>query len=289
MDDARDAILPRNGITQDYILITRLKPSEASSEGEAIHIEATPKLGTGAEHACWSPVCLCTFRNTMDAAAAQLALEERLKDAQEQRKKKGKPAVDPEEFSKRFYIMDAQRYYFLDKRGEPRAFTFSLESTCGLRPSFLVFEALRILANKLELLANRLKPSTAKIEVEDARGVTVTRHSAVEGLWEVNIQKEGHTLGNMIQSTMDNQFVPKEYAYIGYYQSHPLEENVTLKILPAKQQEEVEFRKEFAACLRILQMSLLDLIDEWVTFSKLPRTLRAVKAHFDLKIKARPY
>lgn len=277
-DQERDKILPADAFTKDHVLITRLKPHTSDvTKGEALHVEGFPKVGRGAQNACWSPVSQCTFCNKIDDAAAQVAFETWIASVTEKRNKKVSEE-EHEEYRRRFFINDAQRHFFTDERGDPRVFTFSIESACGLRPTFLVFEALRLLHTKLAALARRLVPTDAAVDVEDAKSVTVSRSAAVDGLWEVCVASEGHTLGNLVQSMLYRKFAPETYTYVGYHQSHPLEESVIFKLRPAVAAlDELAFRQGLSRSVQAIGDDVLALTDEWVEFAKLPRTLLAMK------------
>jgi DNA-directed RNA polymerase subunit L len=271
-DAERDKILPADAFTKDHILVTRLKPNASDpAQGEAIHVEGTPKVGCAAQNACWSPVSQCTFCNKIDSAAAQVAFEKWIADVGE---KKHLSEQERDEYRRRFFITDAQRHFFTNARGDPKTFTFAIESVCGLRPTFLVFEALRILHAKLATLARRLVPSDAVIDVQDAQSVTVSQ-SPADHLWEVRVAHEGHTLGNLVQSLL---YYKQTYAYVGYYQSHPLEESVVFKIRPADATlDELAFRQGLSAAVQAIGDDVRALAEEWVEFAKLPRTLLAIK------------
>jgi DNA-directed RNA polymerase subunit L/DNA-directed RNA polymerase alpha subunit len=276
-DEDRNKLLPADAFTKDHILITRLKPNTSDvTQGEALHVEGVPKIGRGSQNACWSPVSQCTFCNKIDDAAAQVAFERWLAGVQERRGSKALSEQEQQEYRRRFFITDAQRHFFVDDRGEPRMFTFSIESVCGLRPTFLVFDALRLLHAKLAALARRLVPTDAAADVEDAKAVTVVKSAAVDGLWEVTVANEGHTLGNLLQSMLYNEHL---YAYVGYHQGHPLEESVTFKLQPKDAAiDELAFRRGLSQAIRTVADRILALTREWIEFAKLPRTLSAVQA-----------
>eukprot|EP00798_Chlamydomonas_sp_ICE-L_P017787 gene17786-biopygen26750 len=64
-------VFPVDERSGDSVLLTVLRPNIiCGGVGEAVHITATARLGSGREHAQWSPVCSCYFRNheTSDSA-----------------------------------------------------------------------------------------------------------------------------------------------------------------------------------------------------------------------------
>jgi DNA-directed RNA polymerase subunit L len=60
-----ERLFPKCGISGEFPLIGVLKPRSACANagiGEIIHVRAVPRLGTGKEHARWSPVSTCFFK-----------------------------------------------------------------------------------------------------------------------------------------------------------------------------------------------------------------------------------
>lgn len=60
-----ERLFPKCSVSGDHPLIGVLKPRSACANagiGELIHVRAVPRLGVGAEHARWSPVSTCFFK-----------------------------------------------------------------------------------------------------------------------------------------------------------------------------------------------------------------------------------
>ena len=60
-----EKFFPKNSITGDHILITRLKPN-LGGESEMIHIKGHAVVGTGSDNALFNPVCCAIFTNKKD-------------------------------------------------------------------------------------------------------------------------------------------------------------------------------------------------------------------------------
>lgn len=288
-DEQKAKYLPADPITKSHILITRLKPNISdAAKGEMIHLEASPKIGKGAKNACWSPVSLCVFSNRVDTSAAQAAFEKKIAEVNEARATESKPGLTPpevEEYRKRFFIMDAQRYFYTNEYGEPSSFVFSIESVCGLSPAYIVFESLRILETKLTDFARKLTPTDSVVSMTESKTVVVKRHNEH---WEVTVANEGHTLGNVVQSLVYSLFVPGTFTYIGYYQSHPLEESVTFKLKHKDADaDEKTLRADFASSVTSVQKYVRELALQWVDASGLSKKkLRAVDEYLSPASKA---
>jgi DNA-directed RNA polymerase subunit L/DNA-directed RNA polymerase alpha subunit len=272
--DEKDRILPKNPITKDAILITKLKPNAMDpATGEQINVECTPLVGTAMRHAAWNPVSLCVYLNKIDETAAEAAFDTWIVDQGRIRESENRTALttdDIAEYKRRFWLQDAQRHYIKNAHGEPSAFKFSMESECGMLPSFLMFRAFDVLARKMTKLVKGLK--TTKI----------TQHQAESTLFDVLLVGETHTMGNLLQSSLFDRHVRGKEAsclFIGYYQSHPLEDEVVLRIR-MKTIHEIEPFKEFLLkSFEDIRQELFNVCDEWIDFAKVPKETDYVKQH----------
>ena len=104
-------IFPTHPLTQDPILITRLR------QGEELSFTAKVVRSTAAEHASFSPVSLCTFYFT------------------------------PKESDK--IGLEKERDYHKNNYNDPTQMQFLIEPECALTPKYLVTKALEILLEKL--------------------------------------------------------------------------------------------------------------------------------------------
>ena len=102
-DSFREYIFPKNNITEDYIIITKLRPNlYDNTKGEELHVECKPSIGIAKQHARWSTVSQCAYFNTVDPILASEALKELTKDLSEEDKKKKEIQFD---------IIDQYRYF----------------------------------------------------------------------------------------------------------------------------------------------------------------------------------
>lgn len=217
--DFHERVLPFNKITNDYVLLTKLKPNIINpAEGDVLHFEAYGSVGTGKQHARWSPVSLCTFWNKLDEESVKQGLEEYVE-------KMAKSGLTIEALRKRFETLEKYRYYQKNRFGEACCFHFELESECALSPLELVTIAIDVLVNKLQDIILELEKQQAakasRVSIEQSQGMSF-----------ITIHGEDHTLGNLLQAMMYNAFVrdKHEIDYIGYYKPHPLEDHIVVKI-----------------------------------------------------------
>jgi DNA-directed RNA polymerase II subunit RPB3 len=218
-----EQLFPRNPLSKDYILITRLRPNIYRPEnGEELNIEMRASRNIAKAHARWSPVSCCTFFNHVDDDVYKQKLTEKYESFT-------LPLNDTEKeyVKKRFNTIDKYRCFKMNKYGEANAFHFKIESECGLKPQDVFHMALGILLQKLNKFNDRIK---------DMDGITVKTLHEDQHFIEMIIDNEDYTLINLLQSCIYNHEIRntsqqlKKLEYIGYYQPHPLDTKMIMKI-----------------------------------------------------------
>lgn len=261
----RDMLFPPCQETGDHVLLLRLRPGlQCDGNGEEIHMECRAVLGTGRKHARWSPVSSCYFRNKVDDALCKASLNAKLEALS--------PADTDDlrvETEKQHAALDAHRCFMRDEYGDPVAFEFSLECEAPrLRPTYVVFKALSVLRSKLDAISASLLETDA-----DESRVYVDTVPNMNDFYHVTVLDEDHTLGNMVQGLLYRRWVRdgmgRDVTYIGYFQPHPLENNIVFKIKCAVAGDDV--RSRFAEGIAWASLQLNDLMMEWITFSKLDK------------------
>ena len=233
----KERILPKNDFTKDYILLTKLKPNlHDLQNGQELHIECTPSIGIGKEHARWSPVSQCCFYNAVDESLAEEAF-----------KKAG--STD----RKNFDTLQKFKYFKKNKYDEPCEFIFIIESVARLTPTYLFEKSMHVLSEKLDKFAANI----------DVQGV-----GNIKNMYQLAVKDEDHTLLNVLQSAIYNAKIRErknELIYIGYYQPHPLDNLLYLKL---KFQEEIDVDAEYVKkymteCVENIKADIAKLIKEW--------------------------
>lgn len=221
-DSFHESIFPKDAFTKDYILINKLRPNIYNSDkGEEIDIVFKGSKNIGKAHSRWCPVSCCTLSNIVDAEDANNALKNRLKELSTQ---KGSPLSQKEidTHTSRFNSLDRYRHFKKNKYGEADEFHFIIESECGMTPGYIFQQAFDILINKLEDFSLKLEVLQIK-KVQDN-----------QNFYEIIIPDEDYTLLNVLQCMIYNYEVrgndQTQLEYIGYYQPHPLDNKMILKV-----------------------------------------------------------
>jgi DNA-directed RNA polymerase subunit L len=255
----RDRIFPANAKTKDYILITKLKPNLLElKDGEEIDIMCKASKNIGMVHARWSPVSHCSFINTPDTEEGKKALDAKLATA--------KSDKEIQSITSQFYTLDAFRYFKKNKYDEPCEFNFTIESECALEPLYLLKTAFKVLIQKLEdfivnldddtkIKVNYLAniPNFYELEIKDE---TYTLLNVIQSMiYNINnrdirvsksVAKGGGAGTSDDDDSVDDDLIvgelveasppqvggskTRELEFIGYYNPHPLDNKMILKI-----------------------------------------------------------
>jgi DNA-directed RNA polymerase subunit L len=264
----KESVLPKNSITKDHILLTKLKPNlydEVSPpRGEEIDMECFPTINTAVKHARWSPVSQCAYGNTIDPEFASRRFEEVLHSYENELGRKA-TRTEQELQQKRFNTLEVFRCFKQNQYEEANCFDFKLESECNLRPAYLFFKACKILVEKLANFSDNLKNKKEEI-------VKITKLSGVDHFYQIEIHHENYTLLNVLQCQIYNACFKERKAsqnpleYVGYYQPHPLDDVMILKL---KLKDNENINNDFVSGLLVdftndIIQKVKDVLKEWL-------------------------
>jgi DNA-directed RNA polymerase subunit L len=242
-------LFPANAISGDYILITRLKPNlYEEGNGDEIEIEARASKGCGSMHSRWCPVSKCCFYNVVDEEAANKSLEEKLNEAQSNEKKS--------QILKRFNAIERDRHFIKNEFDEPCSFWFELQTECALTPQEVFLMGVDKVLERVERFSQNIVAEN-DIDIKQQAG----------GMFMIDVENEGHTLGNLIQVGLYNHLVrnQQDISYIGYYEPHPLENHIIFKVKLTDDKATKDKMKQVIheGCELILK-DLRDIRSEWI-------------------------
>jgi len=259
-DSLKRRLFPHDLITDEPILITKLKPNLFDKEnGDALylHTYATSGIASMKSGAGFSPVSLCTFKNKVDEAIAAETFQKMTKDMTPEKK---------EEARKKFDTLDKYRCFKKHQHSnEPRELIFDVESECAMDPIYIVFKGLVILLDKIETFRKSLMT-----DQEDKKLINI-KTAGSPNYFEMSVKNEGHTLGNYIQSEFYRRFIHNNsiLEYVGYYVPHPLEKSMTLMWRFYEEQDIDRVKTWIMAGSQEILQDLTLLTQNWISFSGL--------------------
>lgn len=191
-------LFPPNKVSNENILITRLRP------GEHLHLTSNIVKRRGRDNASFNPVSLVNFSYIQD----------------------------PVEANKCDNILDKERAYYKNNYGDPIKFKFDIEYiNINIGPMYLIPKSLDIITSKL----NNLIQELANINLSEI--VKIQQFQDIKETYEFIIENEDDTLGNIIQSYVHNKFVRETNSidnirckYIGYICPHPLKSIMIVRV-----------------------------------------------------------
>jgi DNA-directed RNA polymerase subunit L len=264
-------IFPKNKISGNFILITKLKPNLFNKDnGDVLEINMIATKSTAKDYAGFGYVSQCVYFNVIDEKLA----DEELKKILEKNKELSKKEIT--NLKNEFNTLDKYRHFRKNEYDEPNYFEFNIESESRVSPEFLVFKGMLIIKNRIETIVANLIDSKIKIDkVESDNDKTSSLEST--NFYSFEIENEKHTLGNLIQSLFYNEFIrngnKKIIEYIGYKSPHPLEEILILKIKFNEDIKENQISKVVIEGLVNIQTDMDDLIKKWIDISKLDKKI----------------
>ena len=235
-----------NPITRDTSLIAILKGKQPNQAPQAIELTARASMGTGRQHVRFNPVSQCSYKYTIDTDSEKqkVVFEKWLQTTKKvDPKSLEKETERRDKLMREFNTMEVERCFLVNEKNEPYSFDFTVESKGTLPVKYIVARALEKIQQKCMLYASVDRgdlPENMRIQPADAR---------MKG-FDIIIQGEDHTLGNLLQTWMDENMIDKEeITYVGYKLPHPLRDEMVFRV-GVEDGQEITARAVFARAAR---------------------------------------
>jgi DNA-directed RNA polymerase II subunit RPB3 len=246
-----ELFFPKNEITNDHILITRLKPGN-DSNGEHIHIEGKSTKGIGADHVKFSPVSNVLFTNKIDAEKMNIALTKYLAEN----------TGDPDILTHKFNLEESQRHFYTDANDDPNQFEFNIETRGVLEPHIILIEGLKQLLNKL----NKFNVEFNKSLLNNDSSIEIKNSPSLMKAFDITVHNETHTLGHVLQSYV-NLLNSEKNIFVGYINPHPLEKKIIFRVKVESKEELKNVFTDTTTKLINLCESLISEVEKEFTIS----------------------
>jgi len=245
-------LLPPSTLSGDYIPIVKLEPKyytniESAPDlskniSEAIKVPVSETVGlsltakcvksTGVENGHFSPISVCVYGNTRDAEKVRQGELDYIQQKNAEANANGLSLLGDDKLRRRFHLNEVQRFYQVDEYGDPNSFDFKMESVGIIPPLVIMERSITKLVDKLNnLIQNLSNPTEGKLEIKP----TLNMGNG----FEVIVEEEDDTLGNMVQSYLTRMFAdyslsPEERKLVAitYHKTHPLKRQIRFTIKP---------------------------------------------------------
>jgi len=219
-------------ITNDYILITRLR------ENETLHFKAKVVKKNGKYNSSFNPVSLANFSFI----------------------------IDESKITKELSILDKERAYYVNEYGDPNAFLFEIEPINKyLSAKYLINKSIEILIEKLNTLIINIKTNN-NINIYRFNDLINTYEFSIDYENDTLGNVIQCFIHNKFVRKNDNILDNITCSYCGYICPHPLKELLNIRITLDNQNELDVFKKFLEYnCFSIID-ELQDIKIEWNKF-----------------------
>jgi|TARA_B110000238_G_C16098975_1_gene427382 DNA-directed RNA polymerase subunit L len=257
-----EKVITKDPIMKDFILITKLKPNLINNKnGDKIQIEMKASKNIAKNYSGFGYVSQCVYYNIVNVILADKELNKRIKELSNLKLNKSELDEEKKNLTDNFNNLDRDRFYYKNDYDEPNKFNYIIESECNVSPKYLFYKALEIIHTKIENLFTKIVENKIQFKLIENNN----------NMYQLFIDNEKHTLGNLIQSLIFNKYIrndnKKIISYIGYYCQHPLDDNMFIKIKLTNDNDNIN--KIFKEALLYIQEEIKEIIQIWIEFSDL--------------------
>mgnify|MGYP003682224677 FL=1 len=250
-----EAFFPKNPLTKEYILITKLKPN-LEGEGEKINLEAKAMIGSGKMNSRWQPTSCAVYYNKKDESKIREELHKFLNlkkieygDTFESNK---------ESLENEFNISESERYFLVDETNTPNTFVFNIESIGVIKSHLILLDSLNIINSKLIELTKNM---TILKQNDSIHNLEFYESETVMNAFDIKIHHENHTIGFLIQTYIISYFEKELISFIGYNNPHPLKDFIILRISVSNHNKDTAL-DYIINCIALIQKDILKLIED---------------------------
>jgi len=248
-----ETFFPINSDTNEYILITKLKPNP-NGVGESLHFEGKACKGNGKMNARWQPTSCAVYYNTLDTEEVARQLEIFLNKKKIELADQYEP--NKSKLEKEFNISHTERYYKKDDNGYANSFTFNIESCGILHSNKILEESLKLLVFKIGKFNSDINQILVNPTETD---IQIRQSETVMDSFDIIIPEENHTLGYLIQSYVQ-LLQSDKISFVGYFNPHPLKKKIILRVSSLDKKIETTIKIVSDVCTKLI--SYLGIIRE---------------------------
>lgn len=240
----RDIVFPKNSITGDYILFSRLKPKITNEiDGEILHIQATFKIATAAENGSYNVVSTCGYGNTLD----QGKIADEKQKFESLLEKKGIPDEILSDKLLNWENHTSKRYY------KDNSFDFVLESIGIWSNREIIGMACKRIVSRLETIKKLSKDGDIVIE---------TSATTMKNSFDIRLENETYTIGKLIEYVLHYEYLlnKKTLSYTGFLKHHPHDDHSIIRIAYTSDDNTMEFIQDLLVSSITIAQNIVETI-----------------------------
>ncbi len=245
--DSADKFFILDPYTKDAIIINKLKSNLSNDdEGEELDIICKPTLGDGRKNARYDPTGTVTFQFKVDESRTEETFKKKLEYMNNERIQKNLDIYTEEETKQiynSFQLLDKERVFFINSKGEPNIFQYSVETIGFYKPDEIIVNGMKMLFLILKDIINSInfKTTTNNIEIVTNDKLLISDTVGQQNGISILIKKENHTIGNLLSNYLRLMFLDNEplLKYASYRMPHPLVEEIEIILIPHVEDKEV--------------------------------------------------
>jgi len=207
-------IFPKNKITNEYILITRLRPSlSVDASGEKIKLTGKFTIGNAKEDGCFNVASTCAYGMTGDPVKQK----EIWKTKEKELKDSGLSSEEIMDEKENWYNHDAKRVY------KDNAFDFKIETVGVYSTNELVVKACNSMIERINKLSENIGGEKYPINASE---------TLMSGL-DVKMYDVEYSVGKSIEYVMFKKYYMDEdiAEYVGFKKFHPHDKYSVLRVV----------------------------------------------------------
>lgn len=234
-------IFPPNKITNDYIIIARLRPKiSQTNDGEKLKLHAEMDIGTAKEDSTFNMVSTCSYSMIPDRTMQQKQWKVKEKELKKQNLEKD----EIEKMKQDWFIHDAKRLIKQD------AFHFKLETIGVYTNKDLIHKACNILQEKLKHV----------IELCENQRLAIESSNTVMKAFDIRLENEDYSIGKALEYAFHNLFYQSKRIldFVGFRKNHPHDTYSIIRVAFQDQENEKEsvyqlMKEASQACIQVFK------------------------------------
>ena len=205
-------IFPPSSLTGDYIDFARLRPRLSEDiPGEELKFNCSLDIGSAEEDGAFNVASTCTYAATPDQVKINATWSAKAREL----KSEGLSAEEIEFERKNWLLLEAKRITL------PDSFDFTVESVGVFSNMNIIFKAVHIIMDKLDVVGQLIESEEHLIKTSD---------NTIPNSFDITLVKEDYTIGKILEYMLFATHYGKILTFCGFLKKHPHDEDSIIRI-----------------------------------------------------------